>query len=80
MNIAGFAIPVPEDKKEAYRKWAENGAAVFREYGCIEIVESWEDNVPSGEYTDFRRAIDANDGKKIVFSWKLWPDKAVLIP
>jgi uncharacterized protein YbaA (DUF1428 family) len=27
MYIAGFVIPVPEDKMEAYRKWAEKGAA-----------------------------------------------------
>ena len=51
MYIAGFVIPVPEEKMEAYRKWAENGAAIFREYGCIEIVEPCEDNVPSGKYT-----------------------------
>ena len=60
MYIAGFVIPVPEEKMEAYRKWAENGAAIFKEYGCIEIVESWEDNVPTGKYTDFRRAVAIN--------------------
>ena len=78
MYVAGFVIPVPEDKMEAYRKWAENGAAIFREYGCIEIVESWEDNVPSGKQTDFRRAVDAKAGEKIVFTWQVWPDKATL--
>ena len=80
MYIAGFVIPVPEEKMEAYRDWAENGAAikVFREYGCIEIVGSWEDNVPTGRYTDFRRAVAAKDGEKIVFSWQVWPDKATL--
>jgi hypothetical protein len=45
MYIAGFVIPVPEDKIEAYRQWAEDGAAIFKEYGCVEIVESWEYNV-----------------------------------
>jgi uncharacterized protein YbaA (DUF1428 family) len=78
MYVAGFVIPVPEEKMEAYRRWAENGAAIFREYGCIEIVESWEDNVPSGKQTDFRRAVDAKAGEKIVFSWQVWPDKATL--
>ena len=78
MYIAGFVIPVPADKMEAYRKWAEDGAAIFREYGCIEIVESWEDNVPNGKHTDFRRAVDAKDGEKIVFTWQVWPDKATL--
>jgi uncharacterized protein YbaA (DUF1428 family) len=78
MYVAGFVIPVPEDKMEAYGQWAENGAALFREYGCIEIVESWEDDVPTGKTTDFRRAVDAKHGEKIVFSWQIWPDKATL--
>jgi uncharacterized protein YbaA (DUF1428 family) len=78
MYVAGFVIPVPEEKLEAYRKWAENGAALFREYGCIEIVDSWEDNVPSGKQTDFRRAVAAKEGEKIVFTWQVWPDKATL--
>ncbi len=78
MYIAGLVIPVPQEKMEAYRKWAENGAKLFKEYGCVEIVESWEDNVPIGKYTDFRRAVDAKDGEKIVFTWQVWPDKATL--
>jgi uncharacterized protein YbaA (DUF1428 family) len=75
MYIAGLVIPVPEDKMEAYRKWAENGAQIFKEYGCLEIVESWEDHVPDGKQTDFRRAVAAKPGEKIVFSWQIWPDR-----
>jgi hypothetical protein len=40
MYIAGFVIPAPEGKMEAYRQWAKNGAKIFKEFGCIEIVES----------------------------------------
>jgi uncharacterized protein YbaA (DUF1428 family) len=76
MYIAGLVIPVPQDKMDAYRKWAENGAKIFKDYGCLEIVESWEDFVPDGKQTDFRRAVAAKDGEKIVFSWQIWPDKA----
>ncbi len=43
MYVAGLVIPVPEENMEAYRKWAENGAMFFKEYGCLEIVECWED-------------------------------------
>ena len=78
MYIAGLVIPVPEEKMEAYRKWAENGAQFFKDYGCLEIVECWEDFVPDGKQTDFRRAVAAKDGEKIVFSWQVWSDKASL--
>jgi uncharacterized protein YbaA (DUF1428 family) len=76
MYVAGPVIPVPEDKMEAYRQWAENGAKFFRDYRCLEIVESWEDFVPEGKQTDFRRAVAAKEGEKIVFTWQIWPDKA----
>lgn len=75
MYIAGLVIPVPEGQQEAYRQWAENSAAFFKAYGCLEIVESWEDFVPDGKVTDFRRAVAARPGEKIVFTWQVWPDK-----
>ncbi len=78
MYVAGFVIPVPEDKIDAYRAWAANSASIFKDYGCIEIVESWEDDVPDGKQTDFRRAVNAKPGEKIVFTWQVWPDKATV--
>ncbi|OYY90273.1 MAG: RNA signal recognition particle [Sphingomonas sp. 28-66-16] len=76
MYVCGLVIPVAEEKREAYRVWAEKGAAFFREYGCLEIVESWEDFIPDGDQTDFRQAVAAQPGEKIVFTWQIWPDKA----
>ena len=78
MYIAGMVIPVPADKLDAYREWAEASARIFSRYGCLEIVEAWEDFVPDGKQTDFRRAVAAEPGEKIVFSWQVWPDKASL--
>ena len=78
MYVCGLVIPVPADRIDAYRRWAENGARIFKAHGCIEIVESWEDNVPDGKETDFRRAVNAKAGEKIVFTWQVWPDKATL--
>lgn len=78
MYICGLVIPVPEDKMTAYREWAERGAGIFKRYGCIEIVESWEDFVPDGKQTDFRRAVAVKPGEKVVFSWQIWPSKEAL--
>ena len=78
MYVCGLVIPVPAENMEAYRLWAENGARIFKSYGCLEIVESWEDFVPEGRNTDFRRAVAAKEGEKIVFTWQIWPDKESL--
>lgn len=78
MYIAGLVIPVPEDRIAAYRRWAENSARIFKDYGCLEIVESIEDFVPVGKQTDFRKAVAAREGEKIVFCWQVWSDKAAL--
>lgn len=75
MYVAGFVIPVPEENFEAYKAWAKTSAELFREYGCLEIVDSWEDNVPDGQHTDFRRAVAARPGERIVLSWQVWPSR-----
>jgi uncharacterized protein YbaA (DUF1428 family) len=74
--VQGFLIPVPEAKKEAYRAMAANAAPVFQEYGATRIVETWGDNLPDGTTTDFRKAVKAEEGENVVFSWIVWPDKA----
>jgi uncharacterized protein YbaA (DUF1428 family) len=72
----GFVVPVPEGKREAYRELAAKMAKVFREKGANRVVESFSNDVPKGEVTDFYRAVNAKDGEGIVFSFIEWPDKA----
>lgn len=73
--IDGFVIPVPEGKKEAYRKLAQDAGQIFIEHGATRVVECWGDDVPDGKLTDFKRAVAAESGEKIVFSWIVWPSK-----
>jgi len=75
--IDGFVIPVKSDKKEAYRELAKTAAVVFKECGALQIVECWGTDVPDGKVTDFKRAVAAEPGESIVFSWIVWPSKEV---
>ncbi|MEM8548799.1 MAG: DUF1428 domain-containing protein, partial [Pseudomonadota bacterium] len=63
--------------KEAYLRHAETSAVVFKEYGAMEVVECWGDDVPDGEVTSFPLAVQAREGETVVFSWVVWPSKAV---
>ncbi len=72
----GFILPVPHEKKEAYRAMAAKAAPIFREYGATRVVEGWGDDVRDGEVTDFRRAVKAEKDENVVYSFVEWPDKA----
>lgn len=74
--VSGFLTPVEETRKEEYIQSAKASWPLFKEYGALEQMEAWGDNVPEGKQTDFRRAVDLKDGETVCFSWILWPDKA----
>jgi Uncharacterized conserved protein len=74
--IDGFLAAVPVANKSAYLAHAQYMATVFMEYGALQVVENWADEVPHGKLTDFHRAVQAGDGEAVVFSWVRWPDKA----
>ena len=74
--ITGFLTPVKVEDKDRYIRSAEFSAALFKEFGCLEHVETWGVDVPDGETTSFPMAVKKQDGEVVVFSWLKWPDKA----
>jgi uncharacterized protein YbaA (DUF1428 family) len=75
--VDGFVVPVPEGKTDAYQALAAKMAKVFREHGATRVVEALSNDVPKGEVTDFYRAVKAEEGEKVVFSFIEWPDKEI---
>jgi len=74
--VEGFVCAVPAANKQAYRKHAAEAAPLFKEFGVTRMVETWGDDVPDGEVTDFKRAVKAEEGEVIVFGWFEYPDRA----
>lgn len=72
----GYLVAVPEGNKQAYREMAQKTAQVFKECGSTRVVEGWGDDVPEGKVTDYKGAVKAEAGEKVVYSWVEWPDKA----
>ena len=75
--VQGFVLPVPADKKEAYRKAAADFSPIAREFGATRQVEAWGDDVPDGKLTDFKGAVKATPDEVVVFSWIEYPSKEV---
>jgi len=74
--IDGFIIAVPSENKQKFIEHAKLADNIFTEFGATRVIECWEDDVPTGKLTDFRKAVDAKDDESVVFSWIEWPDKA----
>ena len=74
--IDGFVIAVPRENREKFVHHAGVADPVFIEWGATRVLECWEDDVPDGTLTDFRRAVQATEDEAVVFSWVEWPDKA----
>ena len=72
----GYILAVPKDKKQAYIELAKTSAQIFIDYGAIRVLETWGDDIPRGQVTDFFMAVKAEEHEGIVLSYVEWPDKA----
>lgn len=74
--VEGFVAPVPTANKDAYCKYAQDMAKVFKEYGALSVVDCWGDDVPEGKLTSFTMAVKREPSEAVVFSWVAWASRA----
>ena len=75
--VDGFVAAVPTANRDKFLHHAQVAAAVFQENGALKVVECWGDDVPEGKVTSFPMAVQRKYDETVVFSWIVWPSKAV---
>ena len=65
-----------DDQQARVRRACASLRSLFIELGATRVFEGWGDDVPHGQVTDFRRAVQATGEETVAFSWVEWPDKA----
>lgn len=75
--IDGLVAAVPNANKTKYIEHAKRTAAIFKNHGALRLIECWGDNVPEGEVTSFPRAVKCQEDETVIFSWIVWPSKAI---
>ena len=73
--IDGFVAAVPTAGKQTYRDYARLMGQVFKEYGAVDVIDCWGDDVPEGKVTSFTLAVQRKDDESVVFSWITWPSR-----
>ncbi len=75
--VDGFVAAVPTGNRDAYLEHARKSAVLFKEFGALNVVETWGDDVPEGEVTSFPMSVKRKEDETVVFAWITWPSKAV---
>ncbi|HEX2545996.1 MAG TPA: DUF1428 domain-containing protein [Ramlibacter sp.] len=75
--VAGFVLAVPTANRDKYLEVAQTASQVFKENGALSVVECWGDDVPEGKVTSFSMAVQRKKDEAVVFSWIVWPSRAV---
>ena len=74
--VDGIVIAVQTADKESYRAFAQKMAALFKEFGALNVVDCWGDDVPDGKLTSFPLAVKREPNETVVFSWITWSSRA----
>ena len=75
--VSGFVAAVPTANKADYIKFCISTAQGLKKLGALQVVECWEAHVPSGKVTSFPDAVKKKPDESVVFSWVVWPSKAM---
>ena len=73
--VDGIVAAVPKANKDEYIEHSKYVSVLLKEYGALQQVECWGDDVPDGKLTSFPLAVQKEPDEVVVLSWIVWPSK-----
>ncbi len=73
--VDGFVAAVPTARKDEFIAFSKMMGPILKEYGALDVVDCWGDDVPEGEVTSFPMAVKCQPDETVCLSWIIWPDK-----
>jgi len=74
--VDGFVAAVKTADKQTYSAHCRQMGGLFKEYGALEVVDTWGDDVPEGKLTSFPMAVKREADETVVLGWVTWASKA----
>ena len=73
MDISVCAVP--EGRKSDYVNHCQTFHAIAKEFGALAVVDTWGEDLRTGELTDFPKSVKAEPGETVAVGWIIWKDK-----
>lgn len=67
--VDGFILPLPTRNRQKYLRMARLSSKVWMEYGALEYVEAFADDVKPGKVTSFPQSVKLKKGETVVFAY-----------
>jgi uncharacterized protein YbaA (DUF1428 family) len=74
--VDGYVLPVPKKNLAAYRRMAQKGGKIWREYGALQFCECVGDDLRTKMVASFPHTIKLKKGEAVVFSWIVFKSRA----
>ena len=73
--VDGFVLPIPQANLAAYKKMARLASKVWKDHGCLQYLESVEDDVKPGKWTSFPQSGKLKKGEVVVFAFAIFKSR-----
>lgn len=73
--VDGFVLPIPQANLAAYKKMARYCSKVWKDHGCLQYLESVEDDVKPGKWTSFPQSVKLKKGEVVVFAFAIFKSR-----